>query len=691
MPLHGSMPAQADLRDASPSDFDYAEAFSRNVGWVTEHEQQVLREKRVAIAGLGGVGGAHLLTLARLGIGAFHISDLDRFELVNFNRQVGATLDAIGRPKVDVLAEMAKAINPELDVTRFPQGIDEENIDAFLDGVDLFVDGFDFFVLDIRAKVFARCAELGIPAITAAPLGMGTAYLIFMPGGMTFEDYFRLEGLSPERRYVNFLIGLNPKGYHRPYLVDPSRVNLADGRGPSTATACQLCAGVVGAEATKILLGRGTVRAAPCYHQFDAYRGKWATGRLRGGNRNPLQALKRHVGYRMFARMSQTARPAESPVQGSEIERILDLARWAPSGDNSQPWRFEITGSDTVTVHVRDQADEDVYDYNGGQPTLLSAGMLLGTMRIAASRHGRMMWWTHRHSSGHDHVIDVQMPRTPGVVADPLIPYVGLRSVDRRRYRTDPLTPEQKQELEAALGEELTIRWHEGLGERLRMARLGAATTDIRLRIPEAFRVHQKILDWGNKFSPDGVPVGAIGLDPLTLKIMRWAMRDWTRMCRLNRMPGATLAARLQMDWLAGLFCAAHFTVVRKGTPGAGDEVPSLLRAGEALQRFWLTATRMGLALQPGMATLIFSHYGRHGVAFTTAADIRRKAQALSSRVDALFPGTTDNLLFAGRIGRPASRSPGPRSLRRPLAKLLSKPAVAAATPPGQAVERASK
>src|SRR3954467_6277338 len=56
-------------------DFDYDEAFSRNIGWVTEWEQQILRTKRVAIAGMGGVGGLHLLTLARLGIGAFHISD----------------------------------------------------------------------------------------------------------------------------------------------------------------------------------------------------------------------------------------------------------------------------------------------------------------------------------------------------------------------------------------------------------------------------------------------------------------------------------------------------------------------------------------------------------------------------------------------------------------------------------------
>lgn len=65
--------------------FDYSRAYSRNIGWVTEAEQQVLRSKRIAIGGMGGVGGSHLLTLTRLGIGNFHIADFDRFELANFS------------------------------------------------------------------------------------------------------------------------------------------------------------------------------------------------------------------------------------------------------------------------------------------------------------------------------------------------------------------------------------------------------------------------------------------------------------------------------------------------------------------------------------------------------------------------------------------------------------------------------
>ena len=76
--------------------FSYGQAFSRNIGWVTREEQQTLRRKTVAIAGMGGVGGSHLLTLTRLGVGRFHIADLDTFELANFNRQAGAMLSTTG-------------------------------------------------------------------------------------------------------------------------------------------------------------------------------------------------------------------------------------------------------------------------------------------------------------------------------------------------------------------------------------------------------------------------------------------------------------------------------------------------------------------------------------------------------------------------------------------------------------------
>ena len=282
--------------------FNYEEAFSRNLGWVTEQEQQALRGKTVAIAGLGGVGGIHLLTLARLGVSHFHIADNDTFEVANFNRQVGAMMSTVGRPKIDVLAEMALDINPELQIKKFDQGVTNDNVDDFLKGVDFYIDGLDFYVLQIRRKVFALCAENAIPAITAAPFGMGSAFLIFMPGKMTFEEYFCLEGLDPINQQIHFATGLAPKGLHKAALVDPTRFDFSKQTAPSIFMGCEFCAAVAGVEALKILLARGKVYAAPFYQHFDAYSGKWKRGWIPGGNRNPIlrykiHSLKRQLNY----------------------------------------------------------------------------------------------------------------------------------------------------------------------------------------------------------------------------------------------------------------------------------------------------------------------------------------------------------------------------------------------------------
>lgn len=271
--------------------FDYSAAYSRNIGWVTVAEQSVLRRARVAVAGLGGVGGAYALTLSRLGIGQFNVADFDAFEVHNINRQAGAFVSSFGQPKIEVVERLVRGINPEADIRSFPQGVCAENIEEFLNGVDVYVDGLDFFALPIRRLVFAKCRELGIPALTSAPLGMGAAFLYFHPRGMSFEDYFRLEGHEPAEQYARFIAGLSPSMMSRGYLAVPEAVNFSEKRGPSTVMACDLCAGIMGTAVLKVLLGRGHLKAAPWGMHFDAYRQKMKSTWRPFGNANPIQWL----------------------------------------------------------------------------------------------------------------------------------------------------------------------------------------------------------------------------------------------------------------------------------------------------------------------------------------------------------------------------------------------------------------
>ena len=284
--------------------FDYDEAFSRNLGWLSAQEQETLRGKRVAVAGLGGVGGFHVTTLARLGVGGFNLADFDTFAQLHFNRQAGASMSTLGRSKIDVVSEMAKDINPTLNIRRFSEGVSANNIDEFLADVDLYVDGLDFFAFKARCATFAACARLGIPAITSAPLGMGVAHLNFLPGKMSFEEYFGLDGVPEAEQGLRFLLGLAPAALHSSYLIDPSRINLKEQRGPSTVIGCQLCAGMAGTEALKILLKRGHIKAAPRGLHFDAYTNKLVQTWRPGGVRNPLQRLALALAKRQFARLA---------------------------------------------------------------------------------------------------------------------------------------------------------------------------------------------------------------------------------------------------------------------------------------------------------------------------------------------------------------------------------------------------
>lgn len=657
------------------SDYPYDLAFDRNLGWVTDWEQLALRAKTVAIAGMGGVGGVHLLTLARLGIGGFAIADFDTFEFANFNRQIGATLATLGRPKAVVLEEMARAINPELRIRRFDAGVAADTVDAFLDGTDLFVDGLDFFEIGIRRQLFARCRERGIPAVTAAPIGMGVGYLIFTPEGMSFERYFGFEGRAPEEQFLRFLMGLVPRGLHRRYLIDPGRINLAARKGPSTAAAVQLCAGVTAAAAVKLLLGRGGVKAAPWHHQFDAYRDRLAVTRLRFGLGGPVvPRVKLALARRMLGR-GAGCRPVapDPPAHGrSPLEEILNLARWAPSGDNAQPWRFRILDSETVVVRLRLEATS-VYEYRGGEPTLLAGGMLVEALGIAASAHGREMRW-ETEAGGTEFRLLVRFPRATEGRVDPLVPVLTLRSVDRHRYRWRGLHPHEKEALEASVGGQVGVDWHESAPSRWRCARLNAMATDIRLRCPEAFAIHQRVIDWQRALSPEGIPARAVGLPAPMLPMLRWALSDWSRMQRLNRLAG-TWGTAAQLDYLPGLASGAFVVFRRNAMEAAADSGGGLIQAGQAIQRFWLTATRLGLAMQPTIAMLAFAEYGQNGTSFTAEAALRSKAATLAGHFRNWLAVTPGEVLFVARIGEPKRRLPSVRSSRIPLAKLIESPA----------------
>jgi sulfur-carrier protein adenylyltransferase/sulfurtransferase len=437
----------------------------------------------------------------------------------------------------------------------------------------------------------------------------------------------------------------------------------------------------VATQALKLLLNRGDVPHAPIHLHFDAYRGLVVRTRLHWGNAGPVQQLKLVSGRKIYGLMARRWIPVpeitrtDSRLSASLLLAILDLARWTPSGDNEQPWRFELLDAETVVIHLASGVGTNPYEYRGGEPTLLAGGMLLESIKVAASQHGRSIRWTVA-PGGPPWLSRVHLIVDNDVEPNPLAAALPMRSVVRSGFGMRPLTVVQKTALQDALGKELNVSWYEQTRDRLSLARLGAMATSIRLCLPEAFAIHQRVVDWERDRSPDKIPARALGLNRPTLMLMRWAMQRWSRMKQLNAVFGSGAVA-LQLDLWPALSSAAFFVIRTNSTKDATDDGASrtatLLRTGERLQRFWLTATKLGLAVQPAMATLIFADYGANSICFTEDRRALMKAKVLAERAETAL-GPLRPIQFLGRIGERRDGPPGPRSVRRPIDELMLKP-----------------
>ncbi len=273
----------------------YEEAFDRNIGILTKEQQEAIRTTKVAIAGLGGVGGIHAYALARSGFTQFHIADFDTFSVANFNRQAGATVATLDTKKTESIKNLILSINPFATVTLFEEGITEQTIDAFLDGVTIAIDGIDFFCIEPRRLLFRKAKEKGIFALTAGPVAFGSSLLVFGPHSPSFDEYMNInDSLSDKEKYFRFGIGITPSLLQARYFR-PDAIHWENGehRAPSLGVGTLIAANLVGTEAIKIAIGaHDRIKCVPHSLHFDPYIREMRRVWMPFGNKNPIQRIK---------------------------------------------------------------------------------------------------------------------------------------------------------------------------------------------------------------------------------------------------------------------------------------------------------------------------------------------------------------------------------------------------------------
>ncbi len=141
--------------------------------------QQKLLDAKVLLLGAGGLGSPAALYLAAAGVGTLGIVDNDEVDLSNLQRQVIHDTERIGVPKVDSAEQTIQALNPDVEVVKYPVRLDASNIMEILPGYDVVVDGLDNF--PTRYLLNDASVRLQIPVVSAAILGFEGQLSVFKP------------------------------------------------------------------------------------------------------------------------------------------------------------------------------------------------------------------------------------------------------------------------------------------------------------------------------------------------------------------------------------------------------------------------------------------------------------------------------------------------------------------------------
>ena len=198
----------------------YWEHVVRNIGPITFEEQEKIRTTRVAVLGVGGLGGPLAENLVRAGCQNLVICDFDVFDESNLNRQI-CTIDDLGKRKIDVVETFLQKIDPEVKVRKFFK-ISQRNIDALLEGVKVIALTLDDPATSIFIAREAR--KRGIPMIES----WGVPFLFtwwFTSDSVDYEhcygletkkfNYFELSNLKKEINLVTYQ-ALLPKVFTMP-------------------------------------------------------------------------------------------------------------------------------------------------------------------------------------------------------------------------------------------------------------------------------------------------------------------------------------------------------------------------------------------------------------------------------------------------------------------------------------------
>jgi molybdopterin/thiamine biosynthesis adenylyltransferase/nitroreductase len=563
---------------------------ARNQLHVSAAEQRLLRARSIGVVGLS-VGYSMAVTLALEGVGgSFRLADFDQLELSNTNR-VGCGVTGLGQNKAVLAARTLLEIDPYLRVEVHERGIHADNARPFFtEGgrLDVLIEECDDLPMKLYLRELAR--ELGVPVITESS-----------QRGLLDVERFDLEperppfhGLMGEisaaqlarlstREKAPFLLRFLRGTENMSTTLAASLVEIEQSLAgwPQLASSVAL-GGAVVADATRRLLLGSLSRSGRYQVDMEAIVNDGAAALLR----EPMTELPEPIA----------ASPRTEADAADALARWVGWASLAPSGGNVQPWSFEERADGSLDCRLALRGAPSALDPDA-RAARVACGAALANLTLAAAQDGvrtELEW--EPNAADPALLYRCRFRPDPTLPPDELGAFVSARCTNRRIGEHRPLPSGAL----AALQQE-AARWggslvaHQSEAALEAIGHLLGALERVRLfSKPFYDEMMGELVDAPQ--APLGISLDTLELGPAdraALQILR--RRDVVSLLRREQRGNALIDLAKKPVRAAAAVCLLHV---------AGHTPRAALQGGVALQRVWLRATQLGLALQPVSAGL---------------------------------------------------------------------------------------
>jgi nitroreductase len=349
-----------------------------------------------------------------------------------------------------------------------------------------------------------------------------------------------------------------------------------------------------------------------------------------------------------------------------EIERILNAANLAPSGENCQPWHFVVRGLE-IEVHLLPARDQSAYSW-GQRASYLANGAAIENMVIAASaEHFRAGVTYFPHQEDKWHVATIVLVKDTDMQTDALAPFVSKRISNRKSYEKEPLTNEERNKLLAAASE--TGYGSLVLAEKKEdiklLGRVGSTNEEVMLTnrsMHQFFFSHVSWTEEEDQKKKVGFYIKTLELPPPAVFMFK-IFRHWSIMRVLSALGFNRIVAMQNGATNASAAAIGAFLI-------SDIEPLDFVKIGRTIERVWIAATALGLSFQAlaGIPYFKFKIAGGEGDSFSEGE--RKLVVDADQKASRIFNADGKYIAFMFRIGR--GDAPSAHAVRFPLADVVT-------------------